>query len=157
MAASPAKFWKHNTRDRKESTILGHKTKQHTNISSVSERAFPGFFGDCFDCSTPFKSGVLVHKNSLASCQRCCHSVETRTVTCPSNKLIRVLGHGWIDIPHVHTFEGDSVLSKLFATFFILPSLSLFWLNPAEPDEYDSLQPHVQAWLSWSERGTVNP
>jgi len=28
-------------------------------------------------------SGVLVHKNSLASCQRCRHSVEPRALTCP--------------------------------------------------------------------------
>ena len=29
------------------------------------------------------KRGVLVHKNSLASCQRCRHSVEPRALTCP--------------------------------------------------------------------------
>jgi len=29
------------------------------------------------------KRGVLVHKNLLASCQRCRHSVEPRTLTCP--------------------------------------------------------------------------
>jgi len=27
--------------------------------------------------------GILVHKNSLASCQRYCHSVESRALTCP--------------------------------------------------------------------------
>jgi len=26
-----------------------------------------------------------------------------------------MLGASWIDTPHVHTFERDSVLSKLFA------------------------------------------
>jgi len=31
----------------------------------------------------PPKRGVLVHKNSLASYQRCCHSVEPRALTCP--------------------------------------------------------------------------
>ena len=29
------------------------------------------------------KEGLLVHKNSLASCQRCRHSVEPRALTCP--------------------------------------------------------------------------
>jgi len=29
------------------------------------------------------KRGVLVHNNSLASCQRCRHSVEPRALTCP--------------------------------------------------------------------------
>jgi len=31
------------------------------------------------------KRGVLVQKNSLASCQRCRHSVEPRALTCPFN------------------------------------------------------------------------
>jgi len=29
------------------------------------------------------KRGVLVHKNSLASCQRCRHGIEPRALTCP--------------------------------------------------------------------------
>jgi len=33
-------------------------------------------------CLSP-KRGVLVQKNSLASCQRCCHSIEPRALTCP--------------------------------------------------------------------------
>jgi len=32
-----------------------------------------------------------------------------------SNKVIWVLGHCWVDTRHIHTFEGDSVFSKLFA------------------------------------------
>jgi len=32
-----------------------------------------------------------------------------------SNKAIWMLGNCWVDTPHVHTVEGDSVLSKLFA------------------------------------------
>ena len=38
--------------------------------------AFPGFWGNVFGCWTPSKKDVLVHKNSLASCERCRHSVE---------------------------------------------------------------------------------
>jgi len=34
----------------------------------------------------PPKRGVLVHKNSLASYQRCSHSVEPRAWTCPFNQ-----------------------------------------------------------------------
>jgi len=45
-------------------------------IDSASERAFSGFLGNIFGCSTPSKRGFLVNKNSLASCQQCCHSVE---------------------------------------------------------------------------------
>jgi len=55
------------------------------------------------------KRSVLVHKNSLASCQRCRHSVE-RVL---SNIVIWLLGHFWVDTPHINTFEGDSDLSKL--------------------------------------------
>jgi len=53
------------------------------DISSPSERAVPGFCGNFFGCWTPSNRGVLVHKNSLASCQRCRHSVVPRALTCP--------------------------------------------------------------------------
>jgi len=33
----------------------------------------------------------------------------------PSKKVIWVLGHCWVDTPHIYIFEVDSVLSKLFA------------------------------------------
>jgi len=51
--------------------------------SITSERAFPGGFGEIFGCSTPSDRGISTHKNSLASCQRCRHSVEPRALTCP--------------------------------------------------------------------------
>ena len=35
----------------------------------------------------PPKRGVLVHKNSLASCQQCRHSVEPRALTCPFKQI----------------------------------------------------------------------
>jgi len=53
------------------------------NISSASERAFPGFGAIFLAAQLPPKRGDLVHKNSLASCQRCRHSVEPRALTCP--------------------------------------------------------------------------
>ena len=44
------------------------------------------------------KRGALVHKNSLASCQRCRHSVELHALTCPFeqnnlNALSLLSGH----------------------------------------------------------------
>ena len=71
LTALAAKFWKQD-------------------ISSASERAFPGFFLRYFwllnslqKAQLSPKRGVLVHKHSLASCQRCRHSVEPRALTCP--------------------------------------------------------------------------
>jgi len=64
FAPSAAKFWKHD-------------------ISSASKRTFPGFFAFFLVAQPSPKRGVLVHKNSLASCQRCRHSVEPRALMCP--------------------------------------------------------------------------
>ena len=60
--ASATKFWK-------------------SGISGASGSL--GLFGDVFGCSTPSKSSVLLHKNSLVSCQWRRHSVEPRALTCP--------------------------------------------------------------------------
>jgi len=48
------------------------------DISSAWERAFPGVF---LVAQLPQNRQVLVKKNSLASCQRCRHSVESRALT----------------------------------------------------------------------------
>jgi len=55
------------------------------DISGASERAFPGFqvWAIFWVAELPSKRGILVHKNSLACCQRYCHSVESRALTCP--------------------------------------------------------------------------
>jgi len=76
---------------------------------SVYERAFPGFWGNFFGYSTPFKRSVLVHKNSFASCQRCRHSVEPHTLTCPfkQSNLSAWSPLSWH--PTHYTFEGDSI------------------------------------------------
>jgi len=58
-----------------------------SDISSASDRVFPGFLGHFFGCLTPSKRGVLVHKNPVASCQRCRHSVEPRALTCPFKQM----------------------------------------------------------------------
>jgi len=44
---------------------------------------FRGFLAIFLVAQLSPKRGVLVHKNSLASCQRCRHSVEPRALTCP--------------------------------------------------------------------------
>ena len=53
------------------------------DISSASERAFPGFLAIFLVAQLSLKRGVSVQKNSLASSQRCRHSVEPRALTCP--------------------------------------------------------------------------
>ena len=64
---------------------------------------FQGFWAIFLVAQLSPKRGILVNKNSLASCRRCRHSVEPRALTCPFK----------VDTPHINTFEGDSVLSKL--------------------------------------------
>jgi len=64
FAASAAKF---------ENTTLVARRREHF-------RVFLAIF--LVDQLSP-KRVVLVHKNSLASCQRCRHSVEPRALTCP--------------------------------------------------------------------------
>ena len=59
------KFWKRNI------------IRQRDGLSIA------GFWGRYFGCWTASKRGALVHKNSLASCQGCRHSIELRALTCP--------------------------------------------------------------------------
>jgi len=47
---------------------------------------FRGFLAIFLVAQLSPKRGVLVHKNLLASCQRCRHSVEPRALTCPVSK-----------------------------------------------------------------------
>ena len=47
----------------------------------------PFFFAILLVAQIPPKRGVLVHKNSLASYQRCCHSVEPRALRCPWKRI----------------------------------------------------------------------
>jgi len=69
------------------------------DIISASDRAFPGVLDNFFGCSIPSKRGVQVHKNAVASCQRCPsrHSVEPLALTCPfkQNDLSAWSLFGW--------------------------------------------------------------
>ena len=106
LATPAAKFWKRD-------------------FSSASERAFPGFLDDLFCCRTPSKKEVFqctrIHSLLVNWCRL---SVESRALTCPFKKIIWLLGHCWVDIPHIHTSEWDSLFfqSCLLSTVTVMPS-----------------------------------
>jgi len=54
------------------------------DIGSASEKAFPFFFSDFFGCRNPSKKEVFKYTgmHSLLV-DWCCHSVESRALTCP--------------------------------------------------------------------------
>ena len=54
---------------------------QNVTIVARQRENFRVFLAIFLVAQLPPKRGVLVHKNSLASCQRCRHSVEPRTLT----------------------------------------------------------------------------
>jgi len=87
------------------------------NMTLVARRRehFQGFLAIFLVAQLSPKRGVLVQKNSLASCQRCRHSVEPRTLTCSFKHCDLIawsllIGHPTVG-PHINIFEGDSVLS----------------------------------------------
>ena len=59
--------------------------RKFENVTLVARRRvhFRGFLAIFLVTLLPPKRGVLVHKNSFASYQRCSHSVEPRALTCP--------------------------------------------------------------------------
>ena len=63
-----------------ENTILVPRRRKH----------FQGFLAIFLVAQLSPKRGVLVHKNSLASCQRCHHSVKPRALTCPFKHSDRI-------------------------------------------------------------------
>ena len=64
-------------------TNLSRNFENVTLFASATELSISGFWGRFFGCWTASKRGALVHKNSLASCQGCRHSIELRALTCP--------------------------------------------------------------------------
>jgi len=56
---------------------------EHTILAARRREHFRGFLAIFLDAQLSPKRDVLVHKNSLASCQRCRHSVEPHALTCP--------------------------------------------------------------------------
>jgi len=71
------------------------------------------FFWRFFGYSTPFKEVFLytrIHSLLVNGIFTAFSHVLWRVL---SNKAIWVLGHCWIGTPHIHTFEGDSVLIQV--------------------------------------------
>jgi len=64
---------------------LRRQPRNFENVILVARRRkhFRVFLAIFLVAQLPPKRGVLVHKNSLASCQRCRNSVEPRALTCP--------------------------------------------------------------------------
>ena len=75
--------------------FLRRQPRNRENVTLVARRRvhFRFFLAISLVAQLPPKRGVLVHKNSLASYQRCSHSVEPRAWRVLSNKVIWVLGH----------------------------------------------------------------
>ena len=90
------------------------------DISSVSEKAFPGFWllnslkknWGCTQEFTCFLSGGIVPASS---------HMLWRVL---SNKVIWVLGHCWVDTPLIHTSEEDTLFfqSCLLSSVTVTPS-----------------------------------
>jgi len=112
FAALATKFWKRD-------------------ISSTLEGAFSGFLKDFFGCWTPSKKFTRIHSLLVNGIVTASSHALWRVL---SIKVIWVLYHCWVDIPHMHIFEGDSVLSNLFA-----------------PRWYDSLSPAKAAVIHESQ------
>jgi len=85
----------------------------------------------------PPKRGVSVHKNSLASCQQCRHSVEPRALTCPfkpSNLSDRSRQNCRLQVRHsscctlflINCFGIEMVLCDLYLQRFDLTKGLLF-------------------------------
>jgi len=65
--------------------LLRRQPRNLENMTLVPRRRehFRGFLAIFLVAQLSPKRGVIVHKNSLASCQRSRHSVEPRALTCP--------------------------------------------------------------------------
>ena len=65
--------------------FLRHQPRNFENVTSVARRRehFRGLLAIFLVAQILPKRGVWVHKNSLASYQRCRHSIEPRALTCP--------------------------------------------------------------------------
>ena len=74
------------SKDRTEHGFFSRRQPRNIeNVTLVARRReyFRVFLTINLVAQLPTKRGFLIHKNSLASCQRCRHSVEPRTLKCP--------------------------------------------------------------------------
>jgi len=65
-------------------SAVWRRPRNFKNVTLVARRRrhFRGFWAILWVAQLPQKKSVIVHKDSLASCQRCRHSVEPRALTC---------------------------------------------------------------------------
>ena len=84
------------------------------NVTWVVRRreSISGAFWRPFWLLNSLQRGVLVHKNSLASFQQCRHGIKPRALTCPCTQSNLSACHRWVDTPHLHTLEEDSVVCE---------------------------------------------
>jgi len=59
------------------------RNSENLTLEARRREYFRGFLAIFLVAQLASKRGVLVHKNSLASCQWCRHSIEPRALTCP--------------------------------------------------------------------------
>jgi len=73
------------SKNRAECRRLRRQPRNFENVTLVARQRvhFRVFLAIFLVAQLPPKRGVLVHKNSLASYQRCSHSIEPRALTCP--------------------------------------------------------------------------
>jgi len=95
-----------------------------SDISSASEKAFPGVLAIfCFVFELP-------QKRKCFNTQEFTRFLSTGVVSARvlSNKVIWVLGHFWVYIPHIQTSEWDSLFfpSCMLSTVTVTPSDSDF-------------------------------
>jgi len=95
------------------------------DLSSASERAFPGFLGGFFCCWIPSKKGVFEYTRIHSLLVNWCSvSVEVRALTCPFKQYNPSIWSllNWHPI-HTHLWVRLSVFLKLFvSTVTVAPS-----------------------------------
>jgi len=72
------------SKSRAERDFLRRQPQNFENVTlAAHQRKHFWGFGRFFGLLNQVQRSILVHKNSLASCQRYHHSVESRALTCP--------------------------------------------------------------------------
>ena len=89
--------------------FLRRQPRKFEKVTLVARRRkhFRGIWRNFLLLNSLKKGGVLIHQNALASCLLVSSQRRVPLWRVLSNKAIRVFGHCWGDIPHVHTSEWD--------------------------------------------------
>jgi len=109
--------------------LLRRQTRNFENVTLVARQRehFCMFLVIILVAQLPTKRGVLVHKNSLASCQWCCHSVEPRALMCPFNqfKLRASSLSSWVTPSH----DWDYIAALLLNVCCLFVCLFFKWFR----------------------------